>query len=232
MTKRLLIIPARSGSKRILNKNIKKFFNKPIINRSIETALKSKLFQEIHVSTDSEKILKNVLKTGIRVNFLRPKRLSKDTTPIFDVIGFVLDNYKKKKFLFDEIWSMSACSPLITKNDLMDASKLILNNPTKIVLPISKYQAPIEWAFKFKNNSNLLRPLKKNAFKIRSQSLQEKYFDTGNFICFKYSMFDKIKKSPDTNYVGLKIPISRAVDIDTLEDWNFAEKLFKANKFK
>ena len=61
MIKRLLIIPARIGSKRIKNKNIKKFFGMPIINYSIETAIKSKIFDEIHVSTDSLRI-KNIVK--------------------------------------------------------------------------------------------------------------------------------------------------------------------------
>ena len=62
LLKRLLIIPARGGSKRIKNKNIKKFKSKPIIYYTIENAIKSKLFNKIHVSTDSKKIEKIVKK--------------------------------------------------------------------------------------------------------------------------------------------------------------------------
>ena len=67
--KRLLIIPARSGSKRIKNKNIKFFFNKPMIHYSIQTALKSKLFDEIHVSTDSTKVLSFTSKFNLNNKF-------------------------------------------------------------------------------------------------------------------------------------------------------------------
>ena len=57
MIRRLAIIPARKGSKRIKNKNIKLFFNKPILFYSIEKAIESKIFSSIHISTDSKKIL-------------------------------------------------------------------------------------------------------------------------------------------------------------------------------
>ena len=91
--KRLLISPARGASKRIKNKNIKKFNNKPIIFYSIESAKKSKLFNKIHVSTESRKILDIVKKKGIEVDFLRPKKISGDKTALHDVYKFVVQKY-------------------------------------------------------------------------------------------------------------------------------------------
>ena len=158
--KRLLIIPARSGSKRIKNKNIKFFFNKPMIHYSIQTALKSKLFDEIHVSTDSTKVLSFTSKFNLNNKFLRPKYLSDDKTPIFDVLEFVINKYERLGKKFNEIWSMSACSPLIMVNDLKKASKLLLKNPDKIILPVSAYPVPIEWVFDLKISLNL-KPYKK-----------------------------------------------------------------------
>jgi pseudaminic acid cytidylyltransferase len=225
--KRLLIIPTRSGSKRIKNKNIKKFFNKPMIYYSIETALKANLFDEIHVSTDSRKTLKIISKFNLKNKFLRPKYLAGDQTGIFDVLEYVVKKYYLLGEKFDEVWSMSACSPLIIAGDLKKASKLLNKNPNKIILPVSKYSTPIEWAFEFKKNSKILKPFKKNCFKIRSQDLTTKYFDTGQFICFKNSKFISLKKNIDNNYLGLKIPNERSVDIDDNSDWRFAEKLFK-----
>ena len=93
--KRLLIIPARGGSKRIKNKNIKKFKNRPIIFYTINNALKSKLFNKIHVSTDSN-LVKNCWEK-IKIDFMRPKKLSDDKTPLFDVYRFVVNQYKKKR---------------------------------------------------------------------------------------------------------------------------------------
>jgi len=87
---RLAIIPARSGSKRIAAKNIKKFIDKPIINFSIDNIVKSKLFNEIHVSTDSLEFKKIIEKKNkLKIDFLRPKNLSTDKTPLIEVIKFV-----------------------------------------------------------------------------------------------------------------------------------------------
>jgi pseudaminic acid cytidylyltransferase len=224
---RLLIIPARGNSKRIKNKNIKSFCGKPIIYYTIDCARKSKLFDKIHVSTESKKISKYVKKKKILIDFLREKKFSRDKTPVFDVLEYVLKKYKSLGYVFNEIWSISACAPLLLDKDLIKASKLIKKYPNKIILPVSSYNVPIEWAFKFKEQTSILIPDKLNAYSIRSQDLVEKFYDTGDFICFKDSEFNRLKKNPDINYVGLKMPRSRSVDIDNLDDWKLAEKLFK-----
>ena len=78
MIKRLAIIPARGGSKRIKNKNLKFFFGKPLIYYSILAAKKSKIFSKIHVSSDSSKILNYVKNLNVQTEFKRPKNLSND----------------------------------------------------------------------------------------------------------------------------------------------------------
>ena len=205
--KRLLIIPARSGSKRIKNKNIKNFINKPIITFSIEAALKSKLFSTIHISTASKKIINISKKYKINLDFLRPKKLSGDGVSTFDVIKFVAKQFEKKNFIFDEVWCLSPCSPLINSDDLIKASKVLDKYPNKIILPITEYSAPIQWAFEIKKK-NYLKPLKKGYYKIRSQKLKKYYHDIGNFICFKKKLLEKINKNfqIDMNYYGLKFP--------------------------
>ncbi len=104
--------------------------------------------------------------------------------------------------------------------------------PNKIILPVSKYSVPIEWALEFKKKSSILKAFKKNLFQIRSQDLNPKYHDTGQFICFKSSEFFSLKKNIDSNYLGLKIPKERSIDIDDKSDWQLAEKLFNALKKK
>ena len=230
--KRLLVIPARFGSKRIKYKNIKQFSKKPIIHYSTETALKSNLFDEIHVSTNKRKVLKVISKFNLNNKFLRPEYLAGDKTPIFDVLEFVINKYRTLGKKFDEIWSMSACSPFILVDDLKKASKLLSKYPNKIILPVSKYSVPIEWALEFKKKSSILKAFKKNLFQIRSQDLNPKYHDTGQFICFKSSEFFSLKKNIDSNYLGLKIPKERSIDIDDKSDWQLAEKLFNALKKK
>ena len=97
MIRRLLIIPARAGSKRIKNKNIKLFQNKPVIYYSLNQAKKSKLFKKIHVSTDSKKIKKIVEKLNYKVDFLRPKKLAGDKVSTESVLRYVVDKFQKKK---------------------------------------------------------------------------------------------------------------------------------------
>ena len=224
--KRLLIIPARIGSKRIKNKNLKNFNGQPIISYSLKIAKESKLFNKIHVSTDSEKIKKIAEDFNLEVEFLRPKYISGDHVPIVSVLKYVYNYYKKKNFFFDEIWSLSACAPLLKKTDLMNASVLLNNYRNKIVLPITEYGTPIEWAFKIRKN-NFLKPIKKSAYKIRSQDISKKYHDVGYFVGIPIQFFSKKKIEFDQNYIGHKIERNRAIDIDNLSDWKLAEAMHK-----
>ena len=91
MIKRLAIIPARSGSKRIKNKNITNFFGKPLILHSLEVIKKSNFFHKIHISTDSKKIANLGLRLNIKTDFLRPKKYSGDNVSIMETLRFVVN---------------------------------------------------------------------------------------------------------------------------------------------
>jgi len=225
---RLLVIPARSGSKRIKNKNFKLFKNKPIISYSISTALKSKLFDKIIISTNNKKKINYLRKFNVEIA-LRDRKTSDDNSTIEQVLRNIFYKYKNIGIRFKEIWSLTPCSPLVNERDLILASKLMLKNKKKIVLPVSEYPAPIEWAFRKKKNE-LLKPVKKNAYKIRSQNLNKTYFDTGNFVAIPEYFFNKNKIDFDKNYVGLVIPKSRSIDIDDFEDWRVAEAMYDKKK--
>ena len=93
MIRRLAIIPAREGSKRVKKKNIKNFFNKPLIYYSLKAAKNSRLFTKIHVSTESKLIKKKVEKLGFKIDFMRNKNLSRDKIPLSRVIKYVLQKY-------------------------------------------------------------------------------------------------------------------------------------------
>ena len=115
----IAIIPARSGSKRIKNKNIKKFNKQPIICWSIKAAINSKLFEEVIVSTDSKKIKNIAEKYGAKVPFIRPKNLSGDFTPTRDVIKHALDYLKKKYGEVNDFCCIYPTAPLLEKNTLV-----------------------------------------------------------------------------------------------------------------
>ena len=92
---KIAIIPARGGSKRIPKKNIKEFCGKPIICYAIEAALKSKLFDEVMVSTDSEEIADIARRYGASVPFMRSRETAGDYASTAQVIFEVLDKYEK-----------------------------------------------------------------------------------------------------------------------------------------
>ena len=224
--KRLLIIPARGGSKRIKNKNIKKFKKKPIIYYTINSAVKSKLFNKIHVSTESNLIKKIVEKKKINIDFMRTKKLSNDKTPLFEVYKYVVTEYKKIGYVFDEIWSIMPCAPNLNAKDLKRISifykKLKIKKP---LLSISKYKVPIEWAYTI-NKKGELTSLSRKSQLLRSQDIGDKYYDAGQFYIYpgkKLLKLNFIKKN--YSYIGYKLPFRKSIDIDDIEDWKIAEKL-------
>ena len=231
MTRRLAVIPARGGSKRIPNKNVKNFCGQPMIAYILNTARESGLFHTIHVSTDSIAIKECVEKLGYRVDFLRPKSLADDHTPIMPVLKYVASNYKEEGGKqFDEVWLLMACSPLITSNDLLGASK-IFDSSKKLspLLAITEYSAPIEWAFTLEEN-NVLVPVQKGMFAVRSQDIRKKYFDAGAFAVFPSSIvLGSTGAGSDNGFVGYVLPKGHGIDIDDESDWRLAEALYRIN---
>ena len=139
----LCIIPARSGSKRIKNKNIKNFFGKPLIYYSINLALKSKIFDQVIVSTDCKKIAKIAKRYGASVPFLRSKKNSDNKTPINKVLLEVIQKLQmKNKFTF----CIYPTAPMLGLDDLKKGYKKISNKFDQIVA-ISKYSSPIQRAY-------------------------------------------------------------------------------------
>ena len=84
------VIPARGGSKRLPGKNIRPFWGKPIIQYSIDAAIKSRLFNRVIVSTDSRQIADLAIQCGAEVPHLRPSDISDDFTPLADVVHYTL----------------------------------------------------------------------------------------------------------------------------------------------
>ena len=142
----IAVIPARAGSVRLPNKNIKKLNGIPLITRTIQFAKKLKFINDIVVSTNDPSIIKmNKYNKSIKT-FNRPKNLSKDNTSTASVISHAI------KFLSDKIDFTHVCciypmAILIGKNDLLKA-KQIIKKKNEIIFPALKYSHPIQRAFK------------------------------------------------------------------------------------
>ena len=139
---KIAIIPARGGSKRIPKKNIKDFCGRPIIEYSIEAALKSDIFDEVMVSTDSEEIAEIARMAGAKVPFLRSTKTSDDYASTADVILEVLENYKRKGKEFKYAVCIYPTAPFITSKRLCEGMKLLQEKNGGMVIPIVKFSFP------------------------------------------------------------------------------------------
>lgn len=111
--KRIAVIPARGGSKRLPGKNIRDFCGGPMIGHILRAARESGLFDVIHVSTEDAEIRTVCTDLGFAPDFERDPALADDVTPILPVLKFVIDTYAEQDKRFDQIWLLMACAPLI-----------------------------------------------------------------------------------------------------------------------
>ena len=188
----LAIIPARSGSKRIPNKNIKFFFGKPIISYSIDLAIKSKLFDKVIVSTDSSKIKKIAEKNGAEVPFIRPKYLSNDSIGADEVVRHAIRWYSSKGIKLKNICCIYPTSPLLKKKYLIAGYKKLKSKKWNFVFSAGRYDSSVQRAFVLKKNRGIKMLLPKY-YEYNSQDLSDAFYDAGNFYWAKKNMFFFLK---------------------------------------
>ena len=141
----LCIIPARSSSRRIKHKNIKNILGRPIIGYAIKSALKSKCFEDVIVSTDSTKIKIISERFGAKVPSLRPKNLARDKIGLIKVISNYLKNSKKK---YNNICCIYPCAIFVNKKLINQTLKAHLNSKKNYTVTISQLPIRIEKTFK------------------------------------------------------------------------------------
>lgn len=221
----LAIIPARGGSKRIPRKNIKPFLGKPIIAYSIEAALKSKLFDEVMVSTDDEEIAEIAIQFGSKVPFFRSEDNANDFAVLADVIVEVLKNYSTLGLNFNNVCCILPTAPFVSSKNLMFAHSKLIKNGLDSVFPIIEYSFPIQRSLKIENdNVSMVWPEHLNT---RSQDLEPRYHDAGQFYWMNTNSFLKEQKILTGNSSAIIISSLEAQDIDTKTDWKLAEIKFK-----
>ncbi|MDC1465066.1 pseudaminic acid cytidylyltransferase [Polaribacter sp.] len=223
---KLAIIPARGGSKRILRKNIKLFLGKPIIAYSIEAALKSKLFDEVMVSTDDEEIREIALKYGAKVPFLRSETNANDFATTAAVINEVLEVYKTRNKLFKYCICIYPTAPFVSSNLLIKAFKKLKKDKLDAVFSVLKYGFPIQRAMKI-NKEDKVEMVDVSKMNIRSQDLESSFHDAGQFYALNVSAFIKKQKLWTNNTGCIEINELEAQDIDTETDWKLAELKYK-----
>jgi pseudaminic acid cytidylyltransferase len=223
----IAIIPARIGSKRIKEKNIKIFSGKPIICHVIETLRKSKLFKKIIVSTDSEKIGSIALDSGAEVPFYRNSKLSDDFAGTLEVIQDAIMQLKSKEYVFQNILSIYPTAVFTDIKLLKMAFRIFSEDNSKLVFPVKNIGIPYERQFFIKKNK--LQFINKNNFYKRSQDLKITYSDSGQFYLASSNYFINAKRLITENSTPI-LTNKSFIDIDNINDWNISEIVYKTQK--
>lgn len=224
--KNIAIIPARGGSKRIQKKNIKNFLGKPIIAYSIDTAINSRLFEEVMVSTDDEEIAKISMSCGAKIPFFRSDENADDYATLSDVILEVLSEYSKKTVKFDNVCCILPTAPLITVKRITEAYEILSGDQFTSVIPIVKHSSPIYRALIMDDKKYLALNWPEH-LKDRSQDLPVTYHDSGSFYWIRSNVFQTEKTLFTRDGTGIVLEDMEAQDLDNEMDWRIAEIKYK-----
>ena len=223
--KSVAVITARGGSKRIPRKNIKPFLGKPIIEYSIEAALKTGVFNEVMVSTDDEEIAQVAINAGAKVPFFRSEQTSNDFATTADVLLEVIDSYERIGTSFDKVCCIYPTAPFVTANALKTAMMLLEQENCDCVIPVVKFSFPPQRGVVIKEGKVV--PKWPENMSKRSQDLEPFYHDCGQFYCLDVDSFKKQKKIWMDNAVPFIQDEINVQDIDTAEDWKIAEMKYQ-----
>lgn len=218
----LAIIPARGGSKSILNKNIKIFNKKPLIYWTIKSALESKLIDKVVVSSDSKRILKLSKKFGADV-ILRPKKISGDKATTESAVKHCIKYFKNS---FESIILLEPTSPLRTKKDIDNAIKFFKSNKLDSCFSGAKITDFLIWNLnkKSKKYSSINYDYKNRG---RRQNRKLGYVENSCIYIFKPWLIMK-----ENNRIGGKFDIFnmkfwQSFEIDEKDDWKLIETMHK-----
>ncbi len=215
--KPIAIIPARSGSKGLPDKNIKELCGKPLIAYSIDAALESKMFDTVMVSTDSEKYADIATKYGAEVPFLRSPATSGDNAGSWDVVREVLEEYQKLGKDFDTVMLLQPTSPLRTAQDIVRAFELKDNKKAHSVISVCETDHSPLWSNTLPDSLSMKGFVKQ--VDVPRQQLPTYYRINGAIYLVNKEMLYQGVNIYDNNCFAYIMPRERSVDIDTELDY-------------
>ncbi|NQX84808.1 MAG: acylneuraminate cytidylyltransferase family protein [Flavobacteriaceae bacterium] len=221
------IIPARGGSKGVPGKNIKPLNNKPLIQYTAEVALASECLSRVILSSDDDKIIHVAKGIGLEVPFKRPENLAQDKTPTLPVIKHALEFYEAKGELFDAVCLLQVTSPFRTVEFLNQAIEKFKKQDTDSLISVQEvpHEYNPHWTFKVNAQGNLRITTGEHQIIPRRQELPKSYHRDGSIYITKTSVLKTQNSLYGTSISYIESPREFYVNIDTLQDWEKAEKL-------
>ena len=218
------------GAKGLKKKNIKNFCGKPIIYWPIKQLIKTKIFDKIIVSTDSAKISKIAKHFGAEVPFLRPKKISDDNTGTSEVVRHSIKFLKSKNINPLYICCVYPTAAFLLSKDIKKGFHFLKKNENNYVFSGTSLTSSFYRSFYFKKKK--IKMMFKKNYNLRTQDFKKLYIDIGQFYWAKTTTWMSKHNIFSSNSKIIVIPKYRSYDIDNLEDWITAEKVFKLNEKK
>ena len=226
---RVAVIRARGGSKRFPRKNVRQFCGRPIIAWTIAALSESGCFARIVLSTDDDEIARTGHELGVEVPFRRPRELSEDCTPTLPVMAHAVRHLLDSGWEPDLVCCAYATAPMLNPEDLRRAMHVLGESGADYVFSCTTFAFPIMRALKVDARGGV-EPMFPAAIEMRSQDLSEAIHDAGQFYWGRSEAFVREQDIFSPNSRPYMIPRYRVQDIDTEEDWQRAERLFRINQ--
>ncbi len=225
--KKIAIIPARSGSKGLKDKNIKLLNGKPLIVYSIDAAIKSNAFDTVFVSTDSEIYAEIAMKAGADAHFLRSAINSSDKASSWDTVREVIRRFEEEGKYFDEIMLLQPTSPLRTYEDILKTFNVMKEKNALAVESLTEMDHSPLWSNTLPEDGNMEHFFNEYSNMPR-QALPTYYRENGAIYLIKRELIDK----PNSEIFASRcfaytMPRERSIDIDVELDFKLAEVMMR-----
>lgn len=232
----LAVIPARSGSKGLLNKNLTLLNGKPLVSWPISAAIESKICDQIVCSTDSAEIAEVAENFGAEVPWLRPKALASDETSTAEVLLHVIDYFKSNQQYFDYILLLEPTSPLTNSQDILEAMHLISTNNSicdSLVSVTQNVAGHPDFTFRMDSTSKIISSINPEKWvHKRRQDIQRCYYIEGTIYISSVDSFVEKKTFIHERTIGMEVPKWKSFEIDDLLDLKIVEMIMRERILK
>ncbi|MFX4263258.1 cytidylyltransferase domain-containing protein [Pelotomaculum propionicicum] len=218
----IAIIPARSGSKGLKDKNIMLLNGKPLMAYTIEAAIESRMFDEVFVSTDSEKYAEIAREYGASVPSLRSEDLSSDTASSWDVVKEALERYEEHGQFFDSFTLLQPTSPLRKVEDIVKAYNLFQERDANAIVGVTEAEHSPLWCGTLPEDQSLVGFFKSEHANQPRQKLEPYFRINGAIYIVKTDYFIKVKDIYESKCYAYVMSRETSIDIDTAFDFIIA----------
>lgn len=224
--RRVAIITARGGSKRLPRKNIRPFHGKPILHYAVEAALASRIFDEVVVSTDDEEIAAVARLAGANA-IRRPDEYADDCATTGAAMRHAVQYLVNHGARLEHVCCIYPCTPMILPSDLHDGFNKLVDTGKCYVFPVTQY-APAPQRMLRMEEDGRVQSVWPQFDGVRTQELDPRWHDGGQWYWGTARAWLEEIPIYGSWSVGISLPRWRCIDIDTYDDWRIAEAVYQA----